>query len=50
MDHDMAHNAEYCKALYFAVFPKNISTLEFDFADFELLHCYSAVPKRLHGI
>ena len=28
------------KALHFAVFSMNVSLLEFNFADFELIHCY----------
>ena len=36
--------------LYFAVFPMNVSSLEFDFVDFELLYCYNALPKCSHDI
>ena len=38
------------KALYFVVFSMHSSSLEFNFADFELLHRYNALPKRLRGI
>ena len=38
------------KDLYFAVFPMNVSSLEFNFAYSELLHCYNALPKCLRGI
>ena len=38
------------KALYFAVFPVNVTSLDFNFADFELLRCYSTPPKHLCGI
>ena len=35
------------KALYFAVFPMNVTSLEFNFVDFELLNCYNALPKLI---
>ena len=38
------------KALYFEVFPVNVSLLEFNFTDFQLLHCCSALQKHLRYI
>ena len=37
--------ALYSRVLCSAVFRVNLSSLEFNFADFELLHCYNALPK-----
>ena len=42
---------QYCKSLifcvlYFAVFPMNVSSLEFNFADFELLYCYNPYTAK----
>ena len=42
--------ANTIKAVYFAVFPMNVSSLEYNFADFELLHHHNALPKCLRGI
>ena len=36
--------------MYFAVSPMNVSSFEFNFVDFELLHCYNALPKRSRSI
>ena len=41
----MQHVRLIVKALYFAVFPINVTSLEFNIADFECLYCNSVLPK-----